>query len=327
MVPKKRGPFLQSFDSTELVEKKVRPVADDCPEARALVACGRVLPNETVKIVDPNTSEVLPDDEIGEIWVQSRSVGRGYYQRAEESQRTFDAYTVDGEGPFLRTGDLGFLYGGQLFVSGRLKDMIVVHGVNRYPQDIEETVERSCDVIQAGSVAAFAMDDGEGREQLAIVVEAQRLRDVDWDSKIQAIRRAVTAEHELPPDAVFMVRNSSMPKTSSGKIQRHACLHAVRDNELKLIARWVRGEESGNAVISTDAQPMMQAAAGRAATEYLGDVNQSIADVIIDHVKRIAGDRAGVLKLDTNIVLDLGLDSLERLEIAQPGTNLRRAVS
>ncbi len=315
--PKETRPVMRAFDAGELVEKRVRPVADGTEGARTLVGCGRVLPQETVLIVDPKTCQVLAHDQIGEIWVQSPSVGAGYYQRAEETQRTFAAHTADGNGPFLRTGDLGFLYDGQLYVSGRLKDMIVVRGVNRYPQDIEETVERASDVIQAGSVAAFAMDDGDGREQLAIVAETIRARDVDWDSQIQAIRRAVTEEHELPPDAVFMVRNSSVPKTSSGKIQRHACLHAVRDNELKLVARWVRWEETGNAVETSGAQPMMQAAAGRSGAGAVADVNAKIVELIKDHIRRVAGDRAGALQLDTNIVLDLGLDSLERLEIAR----------
>ncbi len=180
--------------------------------------------------------------------MQSPSVGKGYYQRKDATERTFRAYTLNGDGPFLRTGDLGFLFEGQLYISGRLKDMIIVRGVNRYPQDIEETVERASDVVQAGSVGAFAMDD-EGREQLVIVAETVRARDIDWDSHIQAIRRAVTAEHELPPDAVYLVRNSSVPKTSSGKIQRHACLHAVRDGDLKIIAKWVRWEESEKAAL------------------------------------------------------------------------------
>ncbi len=127
--------------------------------------------------------------------------------------------------------------------------MIVVRGVNRYPQDIEETVESACDVVQAGSVAAFAMDH-DGREQLIIVAETVRAREMDWDANLQKIRRAVTEEHELPPDAIFLVRNSSVPKTSSGKIQRHACLHAVRDGDLKVIAKWVRWEEAENASLN-----------------------------------------------------------------------------
>ncbi|OYP35203.1 aminotransferase class I/II-fold pyridoxal phosphate-dependent enzyme [Rhodopirellula sp. MGV] len=319
--PSDPRPIIKSFDRTELDSKRVVPVEDDDATARKLVGCGAVLPSETVLIVDPDTREELPADSIGEIWVSSPSVGAGYYGRKEATERTFKAKTAGGDGPYLRTGDLGFLFDGQLYVSGRLKDMIVVRGVNRYPQDIEETVERASDVVQAGAVAAFAMDQ-DNREQLAIVAEVARLRDVDWDSQIQAIRRAVTDEHELPPDAVYLVRNSSVPKTSSGKIQRHACLHAVRDNELKLIAKWVRWEESGTgSVVASDARPMIQAATSASASLTDADVNPLIVQAIQYHVRSVAGERAKQLSLNTNIVLDLGLDSLERLEIAR---NLER---
>lgn len=317
--PEETRPATTTFDGNGLDEKLVRPVSEDHESARKLVGSGAVLPGEKLAIVDPETRERLPSDAIGEIWVQSPSVGKGYYQRKDATERTFNAFTLAGEGPFLRTGDLGFLHENQLYVSGRLKDMIIVRGVNRYPQDIEETVERACDVVQAGSVGAFALDD-DGREQLVIVAETVRLRDIDWDSHIQAIRRAVTAEHELPPDAVYLVRNSSVPKTSSGKIQRHACLHAVRDNDLKLVAKWVRWEESNQeSVTATDAQPMMQAAPAsvRMGKIDAADANPAIVEAIKHHIRRVAGERASTLDLDTNIVLDLGLDSLERLEIAR----------
>lgn len=321
--PKDPRPVMKSFDRFELDTKHVVPKPDDDVTARRLVGCGAVLPSETVLIVDSETREVLADDAIGEIWVSSPSVGAGYYQRKEATERTFRAQTKDGRGPFLRTGDLGFLFGGQLYVTGRLKDMIIVRGVNRYPQDIEETVERASSVVQAGAVGAFAMEY-EGREQLAVVAETVRIRDADWDAEIQSIRRAVTEEHDLPPDAVYLVRNSSVPKTSSGKIQRHACLHAVRDNELKLIAKWVRWEElAGGPQIGGDAMPMMQAASasGKASEIDESDVNPLVVAAIQYHVRAVAGERARTLTLNTNIVLDLGLDSLERLEIAR---NLER---
>ncbi|MCO8124629.1 aminotransferase class I/II-fold pyridoxal phosphate-dependent enzyme [Stieleria sp. TO1_6] len=322
--PKDPRPVMRSFDRFELDKKTVVAVDHQDDKARKLVGCGRVLPNETVLIVDPDSCEILPDDSIGEIWVDSPSVGAGYYQRKEATERTFQAVTHCGRGPFLRTGDLGFMYDEQLYVSGRLKDMIIVRGVNRYPQDIEETVERVCSIVQAGAVGAFAMEH-DGREQLAIVAETVRVRDVDWDSQIQAIRRAVTAEHDLPPDAVYLVRNSSVPKTSSGKIQRHACLHAVRDNELKLIAKWVRWEEvaGGNGLTIGESMPMMQAASAGGRGEVIdeSEVNSLVVAAIQHHVRAVAGERAQKLTLDTNIVLDLGLDSLERLEIAR---NLER---
>ncbi len=320
--PKTPRPILTHFDGPGLDQKVVRPIAAEQNTARCLVGCGRATEGERVEIVDPDTCEKLPADVIGEIWVQSPSVGRGYWQRRDESRRTFDAMTDDGDGPFLRTGDLGFLFDGQLYISGRIKDMIVVRGVNRYPQDIEATVEYASDTVQAGAVAAFAMNHDD-REQLVIVAEAIRRRDLDWDRELQAIRRAVTEEHDLPPDAVYLVRNSSVPKTSSGKIQRHACLHAVRDAELKVIAKWVRWEESGAGMLSNAAEPMMRAAAaGRADRAAIGaDAAPAVVAAIEHHIRHVAGERAAELSLDTNIVLDLGLDSLERLEIAR---NLER---
>ncbi|MGI9471596.1 MAG: aminotransferase class I/II-fold pyridoxal phosphate-dependent enzyme, partial [Rubripirellula sp.] len=316
--PAETRPVMTSFDRVGLDQKIVRPVGAEKEMARLLVGCGAVLPGENIVIGDPESRELLPSDSIGEIWVQSPSVGQGYYQRKDETDRTFNAFSRDGQGPYLRTGDLGFLFDGQLYVSGRVKDMIIVRGVNRYPQDIEETVEQTSDAVQAGSVAAFAMDH-DGREQLVIVAETVRGRDIDWDRNLQAIRRSVTAEHELPPDAVFLVRNSSVPKTSSGKIQRHACLHAVRDGDLKVIAKWVRWEENDQAKLNIDAQPMMQAAAagGRSSQVDVSNVSPVVIDAIKRHVRRVAGERAVSLDANTNIVLDLGLDSLERLEIAR----------
>ncbi|TWT82031.1 putative fatty-acid--CoA ligase fadD21 [Planctomycetes bacterium CA13] len=320
--PRETRPVITTFNGKELDKKHVVTVDSDSDLARPLVGCGRVLPEETILIVDAKTLMPLADDEIGEIWIQCPSVGKGYYQRKDATEQTFYARTADDQGPFLRTGDLGFLHDGQLYVSGRLKDMIIVRGVNRYPQDIEATVERASHAVQAGSVAAFAMEY-DGREQLVIVAEAIRARDLDWDAQLQAIRRAVTAEHELPPDAVYLIRNSSVPKTSSGKIQRHACLHAVRDGDLKLIAKWVRREEESADRDGSDLQPMMQAAAasGHDTTINADDLNDSVIEAIKQHIRKVAGERASHLDLETNIVLDLSLDSLERLEIAR---NLER---
>lgn len=320
--PKSPRPVQTEFDGCALDEKLVRPTSNGELASRTLIGCGRVIDGERIVIVEPDSCVKLAQDAIGEIWVQSAAVGRGYWQRRDESRRTFDAFTSDGDGPFLRTGDLGFLYEGQLYISGRIKDMIIVRGVNRYPQDIEETVERSSGVVQAGAVAAFAMNHDD-REQLIIVAETTRRRDVDWDSELRRIRRAVTEDHDLPPDAVFLVRNSSVPKTSSGKIQRHACLHAVRDDNLKLIAKWARWEEAAGVRHRDSAAPMMQAGAAGGLDSLVTqqDVNPTIVSAIEYHIRKIAGERAADLSLQTNIVLDLGLDSLERLEIAR---NLER---
>jgi len=320
--PKENRPIFTTFDGTRLDQKQAVPAAAEAEYSRTLVACGQVVSGELVEIVSPDTFEILPEGEIGEIWVQSPSVGQGYWQAFRATEKTFGGRTADGQGPFLRSGDLGFLHQGQLYVSGRLKDMVIIRGVNRYPQDIEQTVEEACDAVQAGSVAAFAMTL-QDREHLVIVAETVRQRGLDWDAHLQRIRRAVTEEHELPPDAVYLVRNSSMPKTSSGKIQRHACMEAVRDGDLKVIAKWVRWEEEAG--LGRDGGPTMMSAraSARSATapvEMTELDSRSLAPVqaiVQQQVRLVAGERAGELSAETNIVLDLGLDSLERLQIAR----------
>ena len=317
-------PVIRTFDGTMIDKKVAIPVPADHADAKSLVGCGRVLKGEIVTIVDTQTLTPVEDGRIGEIWVQSPSVGQGYWQAAVATANTFGGMTSDGQGPFLRTGDLGFLSEGQLYITGRLKDMIIVRGVNRYPQDIEQSVESATSAVQAGSVAAFAMTY-QDREQLVIVAETVRQRDLDWDVELQKIRRAVTAEHELPPDAVYLVRNSSVPKTSSGKIQRHACMDAVLQNDLKLIAKWVRWEESVGAA-RTAGPTMMSAGRARSGVSRLPAAMQGdpantpdagVLRVVEEQIRLVAGERAVDLDASTNIVLDLGLDSLERLEIAR----------
>ena len=324
--PAAGSPVIRTFDGTKIDKKIAEAVPADHADARTLVGCGRVLAGETVKIVDPGTLTILDDGGIGEIWVQSPSVGQGYWQAAVPTANTFGGMTADGQGPFLRTGDLGFLHDGQLYISGRLKDMIIVRGVNRYPQDIEQTVESATTAVQAGSVAAFAMTYHD-REQLVIVAETVRQRGLDWDDQLQKIRRAVTAEHELPPDAVYLVRNSSVPKTSSGKIQRHACMDAVLQNDLKVIAKWVRWEEVAGGFRSNGPTMMSARAANSSSSSRLpsppsdnqssGVAHAAVLYIVEEQIRSVAGERAGELSIDTNIVLDLGLDSLERLEIAR----------
>lgn len=329
--PRERLPVIRTYDAKGLDQRKAVRCSDGDPSGRALVGCGEVAKLHHVQIVDPETRLPLSDGQIGEIWVQGPSIGQGYWEKQEESAETFQAYTADGSGPFLRTGDLGFLDDAQLYVAGRVKDLIIVRGVNRYPQDIEQTVEECHPSLPACSAAAFADHSGP-RERLILAVEVQRGRDDDWHPVLQAIRRSVTEVHELPPDAIFLVRYGSLPKTSSGKIQRHACLQAFREGSLRTIAKWAAWEES-----TQPAQPPMIAAAsfnadgqamvGRSTgvdslvasptpLKEDRDPDMEIVQVVLRAVRAVAQERATELHLDTNIILDLGLDSLERLQIA-----------
>ena len=235
--PQHDEPLVACFDSRELEANRVVEAKRGAPNTRDLVGCGQILPGERVIVVHPDTRQILNSDQIGEIWVTSPSVGKGYWEKEEATRETFEGMTADGAGPYLRTGDLGFIYKNQIFVAGRLKDMIIVRGVNRYPQDIEQTAELAHEVLQGGLVAAFAINASD-RERLIICAEVARKIGVDVNQVVQAIRRDVTQNHDLPPDAVFLVRNGTLPRTSSGKVQRHAAKIDYSEDKLKVIGSW-----------------------------------------------------------------------------------------
>ncbi|MHB8864647.1 MAG: aminotransferase class I/II-fold pyridoxal phosphate-dependent enzyme [Pirellulaceae bacterium] len=308
-------PTIGRFDGKALDEHRVIPVPSGHENERLLVGCGRVFPDEEVLIVEPETCVPLPEHQVGEIWVRSPSVGLGYWQKAEATMETFRGRLAGSPGDkfYLRTGDLGFLGGGELFVTGRLKDLIIVRGVNRYPQDIERTVEQSDNRLQAGAVGAFAVETG-NQERLIIVAETERRRQRDWTDVIEKVRRSVTAEHELPPDGVVLVRFGSIPKTSSGKIQRNACREAFINGELQILAQWFSWDSESTFAKTT---PAAKAALSKAdSATARPEPAERIVREVMEHVRAVARERAANLTLDTNILVDLGLDSLERMQIA-----------
>jgi acyl-CoA synthetase (AMP-forming)/AMP-acid ligase II len=212
--------------------------------ATPLVSCGPAGCGTRVVIVDPDTSEPCPDDSVGEIWVASPSVARGYWNRPAETRRTFHAHLCDGAGPFLRTGDLGVLRDGEVVVTGRLKDLLIVRGLKHYPQDIELTAERSDAAVRAGCVAAFAVDvDGAENVVVAAEIDPRRLSATIGDDGAchaiaTAIRRAVAEQHGIQLHAVVLLSIGALPKTSSGKLRRHACRSAFDDGTLDELHRW-----------------------------------------------------------------------------------------
>nr|VFK20028.1 MAG: amino acid adenylation domain-containing protein [Candidatus Kentron sp. LFY] len=208
---------------------------------RKFVGCGRTAwLDQEVIITDPETFIQYPDRQVGEIWVSGKHVAPGYWNRPEETQQTFETYLADtNEGPFLRTGDLGFMKDGELFVTGRLKDLIIIHGQNHYPQDIELTVEKSHPALVAGGGAAFSIDR-EGEERLVIFQEIQRtyLRKLDTEQVFGAIRQAILDQHEVAVHAIALLKPGRLPRTSSGKVQRHACRERFLAGKLNGVAEW-----------------------------------------------------------------------------------------
>ncbi len=299
-------PIVRGFDAEELTRHIVMPMRPDAAGAKRLVGCGRPVLDECVVIANPETGCAMDEGQIGEIWIHSASVGQGYWRKAEESRHVFEARLQGEPGKsFLRTGDLGFFDRGELFIAGRLKDMIIVRGVNRYPQDIEATAELSHSTLRVGGSAAFAVDHWD-RERLVVVCEVERGPDADWSEVVQAIRANINAEHELPPDEVVLVRSGSVPKTSSGKVQRHACRLQYQERKLLVVERW-------SADLPEEPELVPEKVLGTAADF---SANPRILELVLDTVRGVARERARNLTAETNIVVDLGLDSLERLQIA-----------
>ncbi|MBW4473277.1 MAG: AMP-binding protein [Stenomitos rutilans HA7619-LM2] len=212
----------------------------ETPTGHRLAGSGRLLAETQVVIVHPETLTRCAPVEVGEIWVASVGVARGYWQRPDATQETFCAALADtGEGPFLRTGDLGFLKDGELFVTGRLKDLIVIRGENYYPQDIEWVVEKSHPALRSSYGASFAVEV-DGVEQVVIAFEVDRTasKNLNIDEVVAAIRNAVAENYELPIYGIVLLKRGSILKTSSGKIQRQACRTAFLNGSLASLAIW-----------------------------------------------------------------------------------------
>ena len=268
-------------------------------DARSLVSSGGSLLDQQVLIVNPESFEPCFPGEVGEIWVSGPSVAKGYWNNPDETERAFNARLRDtGEGPFLRTGDLGFIKDDDIFVTGRLKDLIIIRGRNHYPQDIELTVERSHLSLRPGCGAAFSLDlDGE--ERLVLVQEIETRKRPETDAVIEAIRQAVVENHEVEPHAVVLIRPSSIPKTSSGKIQRHECRARFITAGLSVVAEWREnlGPKSEAPVLcptaplrsaeEIEAWLVAQLAAKRGLEPSSIDVNQPIARYGLDSLMAI----------------------------------------
>lgn len=257
-----RGSFSVLVDATSLEQNKVTLLDEkeaSNANSRRLVGCGVSAPHQKMAIVNPDTCVECEEGTIGEIWISSGSVAKGYWKQPERSEKTFRARIVGKEsfGAFLRTGDLGFMTrDGELYVTGRLKDLVIIRGRNHYPQDIERTVEQATHSVRPGCSAAFAVDVN-GEEKLVVVSEVERrftvsakrnipgeglkgepekLKPLDSEAVFQAIRRAVAHNHEIQLHEMVLVRAGSIPKTSSGKIRRSTTKQEYLAKKLATIA-------------------------------------------------------------------------------------------
>jgi 8-amino-7-oxononanoate synthase len=306
------GATVGTFRDTALTENRVEPVPNDAPQARRLVACGSPIGGLRVAIVDQHSGAEAAPGRVGEIWVAGASVGQGYWHKPGQTRRSFDARLSDtGDGPFLRTGDLGFVHEGHLYVTGRLDDLIIVRGLNRYPQDIEATARGSHPLLETGHGAAFVADD-HGRQRLVLVQEVAHKGAVDFAPVLAEVRRAVLDEHGLALDAVVLVRSGTIPRTSSGKTQRHACRAAFLAGELKVLAEHF-GVPADHGAPGATVRPAAEDAGSSTAYPAPHSWQAALA-AVCQHARALAGASLPDLTPETPLAA-LGLDSLQRVDL------------
>ena len=230
-------PLLKS----ELEKGKVVPASDPKNQlAVNIVNCGIPKAGHIIRIVDPSTHAALSELNIGEIWASGTSIAKGYLNKPQLTQTIFHAQLKDAPGVnYMRTGDLGFMHDNCLYVTGRIKDLIIIKGLNYYPQDIEQTVTESHPSLQDHGAAAFSVEIN-SEEQLVVIQEVQRekLQRLDSEAVLDAIQEALLKEHGLSAHSIVLLKPYSLPKTSSGKVQRWSCRAEFLANTLNSVARW-----------------------------------------------------------------------------------------
>ncbi|MBD9441274.1 non-ribosomal peptide synthetase [Pseudomonas sp. PDM04] len=292
-------------DEQALAQHRVEP-----GEGSAIMSCGIGQPGHAVLIVDPVTLDERAGQAVGEVWASGPSIAQGYWRNPEASAGTF----VQHQGKtWLRTGDLGFMHEGELFITGRLKDMLIVRGHNLYPQDIEQTVEREVEVVRKGRVAAFAVTV-DGQESIGIAAEISRSvqKILPPEALIKAIRQAVAEACQEAPGVVVLLNPGALPKTSSGKLQRSACRSRLDDGSLDSYALFPSATPAEHTPPQTG--PGLQSLIGQIWSEQL-HVPQVGAD---DHFFLLGGNSIAATQVVARLREALGLELNLRLLFEAP---------
>jgi len=292
-------------DDQALAQNRAEP-----GEGSPIMSCGISQPEHAVLIVEPNSLEELADNAVGEVWAAGPSIALGYWRNPQASAKTFVQHAGR---TWLRTGDLGFMRNGELFITGRLKDMLIVRGHNLYPQDIEKTVENEVEVVRKGRVAAFAVSQN-GEEGIGIAAEISRSvqKILPPEALIKAIRQAVAEAYQEAPSVVVLLNPGALPKTSSGKLQRSACRNRLADGSLDSYAVFpstVTEDQESNASASE-----LEALIGKIWAEQL-NVKQVNAD---DHFFLLGGNSIAATQVIARVREELGLELNLRLLFEAP---------
>lgn len=306
--PGRYPPKFVHIDGAAYERNQVVLVARGAPNARSVASNGFTSGDTRVEIVDPNTLEKQGEDRVGEMWVFGTTVAQGYWHNPEATEASFRAHTTDGDGPFLRTGDLAFVHEREIYLCGRLKDVLIIRGQNHHPQDLEWTVAGASNVLRPNCAAAFGIPGADG-EQLVFVTEVFEDKVADPEVVFGAIRGAL-AEHGLAARAIVLMPTRALPKTSSGKIQRSLARAQFLAGELPTLHRWDAPAEVAAAAPSAPGlRDAVLAARGRKRLQLL-----------IDHVQEVAAGLVGLDRADVDVDRpfgELGLDSVTAVEMVE----------
>ncbi|WP_338868528.1 condensation domain-containing protein [Myxococcus stipitatus] len=307
-------PIIRTFEQAALLKGEAVEVSSEAPpsdEAHPHVGCGVSVLDQELLIADPDSGVPLPPGRVGEIWVTGQSVAQGYWQQPELSERTFRARRGDtGTGAWLRTGDLGFLLGGELFVTGRIKDLIILRGRNLYPQDLERSIEGLHPALRPGCCAAFSVDTG-GEERLVLVHEVDPGKLSEPAALVDALRQVLALKHEVHLHGVVLIAPGSIPKTSSGKIQRRACRAMYLAGELEVVTQSDATEHVASSEPTAD-QPLLSREA------LLAAPREERPRLLSEHLRQLVSRALNVspTALDADRPLAaFGLDSMHSIEL------------
>ncbi|WP_327356203.1 non-ribosomal peptide synthetase [Streptomyces sp. NBC_01304] len=312
----RRGPdpLRLTLDAAALEAGRATPATTDTARTAELVGCGTPHPRVRMLVVDPTTLTECADGEVGEIWVAGDVVNQGYWQRPEQTTETFGGQLADGEGPFVRTGDLAFSQDGEIVVCGRLKELIIIRGRNIHPQDVESAARRAHPALETAPAAAFSVDTESG-EQLVLVQSVESPEDLDLPALATEVRAAVAADQEVEAHTVVFVRPADIPMTGSGKIRRTTCRQAHLDGELTPLLT--------SSVTSAPAEEAADAEDPQTPASPLRDMVIALpaelrAQVLTAEIRRRVG---ALLRVDPASVAEdrpltsLGLESLRTVEL------------
>jgi acyl-CoA synthetase (AMP-forming)/AMP-acid ligase II len=251
--PPKQGPIVRHFSAKALEEDRLHDQdAADSGRARSLVSCGKPWPGTEIAIVDATSGAEVAPGHVGEIWIRGASVATGYWNREDETRATFNLKTMDGRTGFMRSGDLGVVVDGGLFVLGRQSDVLTIDGRTYYPHELETSSSTSDAALIPHACAAITVHEG-GIDKLVIIQEVSRtaLRSLNAAAVTAAIRRVIAQHHRLEVQAVVLLRPATLPRTTSGKVRRASCREAFREGALAPVYSWF---EPPGAEVSVSAQ-------------------------------------------------------------------------